>query len=146
MAKFYLKPEKGVDLRELREKIRGRVEGISTFPAETETPKIIIPDFSRHRPVLSVAVTGDLPESELREVTRRVHQDLLELEGVSRADMQGERSYEISIEAKMEMLRSYNLGFRELADAIRRSSIDLPAGSIRSESGTLVVRTRGRLM
>ena len=35
MAKFYLKPEKGVDLRELREKIRGRVEGISTFPAET---------------------------------------------------------------------------------------------------------------
>lgn len=144
MAKFYLKPEKGVDLRELREKIRGRVEGISTFPAETETPKIIIPDFSRHRPVLSVAVTGDLPESELREVTRRVHQDLLELEGVSRADMQGDRSYEISIEAKMERLRSYNLGFRELADAIRRSSIDLPAGSIRSESGTLIVRTRGQ--
>ncbi len=144
MAKFYLKPEKGVDLRELREKIRGRVEGISTFPAETETPKIVIPDFSRHRPVLSVAVTGELPESELREVAHRVHQDLLEIDGISRADIQGERNYEISVEAKMEKMRSYNLGFRELADAIRRSSIDLPAGSIRSESGTLVVRTRGQ--
>ena len=144
LAKFYIKPEKGVDLRELREKIRGGIEGISTFPAETETPKIIIPDFSRHRPVLSVAVTGDLPEAELREVTHRVHQDLLEIDGISRADIQGERRYEISIEAKMEKLRSYNLGFRELADAIRRSSIDLPAGSIRSESGNLVVRTRGQ--
>ncbi|MFP6874851.1 MAG: efflux RND transporter permease subunit [Verrucomicrobiales bacterium] len=144
LAKFYFKPEKGTDLRELREQIRGRVEGISTFPAETETPKIIIPDFSRHLPVLSVAVTGDLPESELREVTHRVYQDLLEIEGISRADIQGERSYEISVEAKMEKLRSYNLGFQELADAIRRSSIDLPAGSINSDSGTLVVRTRGQ--
>ena len=44
----------------------------------------------------------------------------------------------------MSKLESYDVGFRELADAIRRSSIDLPAGSINSESGNLVVRTRGQ--
>ena len=144
MAKFYIKPEKGTDLRELREKIRGRVEGISTFPAETESPKILIPDATAKRPVLSVAVTGDLTEDQLREVTRRVQQDLLEIDGISRADVQGERRFEISIEANMEKLRSYNLGFRDLADAIRRSSIDLPAGSINSQSGVLIVRTKGQ--
>ncbi|MED6298730.1 MAG: efflux RND transporter permease subunit, partial [Verrucomicrobiota bacterium] len=52
--------------------------------------------------------------------------------------------YEIAIEANMSKLESYDVGFRELADAIRRSSIDLPAGSINSESGNLVVRTRGQ--
>lgn len=143
-AKFFIKAEKGTDLRELRENIRGRVEQISTFPAETEPPKIVVPNFSSFFPVISVAVTGKLQEEELREITHQVRDDLLEIEGISQARAQGDRSYEISIEAKIPKLESYNLGFRELVDAIRRSSIDLPAGSINSESGNLIVRTRGQ--
>lgn len=143
-AKFYIKAEKGIDLRELRENIRGRVDQISTFPAETEPPKIVIPDFSSFYPVISVAVTGKLQEEELREITHQVRDDILEIDGISQASAQGDRSYEISVEAKIPKLESFNLGFRELVDSIRRSSIDLPAGSINSESGRLVVRTRGQ--
>ncbi len=144
MAKFYFQAEKGADLNKLLDDIKGRVDTISTFPSETERPKILIADSSNHFPVLSVAVTGDLDESALRKVTRRVQEDLLEIDGISRADIQGSRRSEISIEANLPKLRSYNIGFRELADAIRRSSIDLPAGSINSESGRLVVRTKGQ--
>ena len=50
----------------------------------------------------------------------------------------------IAIEANLDRLQSFNLGFSDLANAVRRSSIDLPAGSIQSESGSLVVRTRGQ--
>ena len=143
-AKFYFKPEKGTDLSELRENIRGRIEQISTFPQETEPPRIHIPNSSNHFPVISIAVTGNLEEQDLREITHRVRDDLLEIEGISQAKTQGDRDYEIAIEANMSKLESYDVGFRELADAIRRSSIDLPAGSINSESGNLVVRTRGQ--
>ena len=41
-------------------------------------------------------------------------------------------------------MRAYKLTFRELADAIRSSSINLTAGTIRSDSGRLVVKTRGQ--
>ena len=143
-AKFYIKAEKGTDLRELRENIRGRIDQISTFPAETEPPKIVIPNFSSFFPVISIAVTGKLQEEELREITHQVRDDILEIDGISQASAQGDRSYEISVEAKIPKLESYNLGFRELVDSIRRSSIDLPAGSINSESGRLIVRTRGQ--
>ncbi|MEE8326601.1 MAG: efflux RND transporter permease subunit, partial [candidate division NC10 bacterium] len=81
---------------------------------------------------------------ELRKVARRVQEDLLEIDGISLVDLSGERKYEIAIEADLERLEAYNLGFRDLADAVRRSSIDLPAGAIRSSSGTLIVRTRGQ--
>ena len=47
-------------------------------------------------------------------------------------------------EADLDRLAAYKLGFRELADAIRRWSIDLPAGTINSSSGPLVVRTKGQ--
>ena len=103
-AKFFIKAEKGVDLKELRENIRGRVEQISTFPDETEEPKIVIPNFSSWFSVISVAVTGDLVEEELREVTHKVRDDLLEIDGISQARVQGDRRYEISIEANMQKL------------------------------------------
>ena len=144
MAKFYFKAKEGVDLDKLLDEIKGRIDTISTFPGETERAKIIIPDSSGRLPVLSVAVTGEFDESALLQVTKKVQREILELEGVSRADIQGIRKTEISIEADLAKLRAYKLTFRELADAIRSSSINLTAGTIRSDSGRLVVKTRGQ--
>ena len=144
MAKFYFKAKEGVDLDKLLDEIKGRIDTISTFPGETERAKIIIPDSSGRLPVLSVAVTGEFDESALLQVTKKVQREILELEGVSRADIQGIRKTEISIEADLAKLRAYKLTFRELADAIRSSSINLTAGTIRSDSGRLIVKTRGQ--
>ena len=143
-ARIHVEAEKGADLRVLLDDVKSRVDAITTFPSEVERPTIKVPQSTNHIQVISVAVTGDLDAYELRKVARRVQEDLLELDGISLVDLKGERRSEISIEANLEKLQSYKLGFRELADAIRRSSIDLPAGSIDSESGSLVVRTRGQ--
>ncbi|MFT4637633.1 MAG: multidrug efflux pump subunit AcrB [Verrucomicrobiales bacterium] len=143
-ARIHVEAEDGVDLRVLLDDVKARVDAISTFPSEVERPTIKVPQSTNHIQVITVAVTGDLEAHELRKVARRVQEDLLELDGISLVRLQGEQRSEISIEANMEKLQSYNLGFRELADAIRRSSIDLPAGSIDSQSGSLVVRTRGQ--
>jgi len=143
-AKFYLRAEPGTDLRVLMEEVKARVDTITTFPTETERPRIYIPDSSSYFEVLSIAVTGKLSPVELGEVARRVMDDLLELPGISRAEIQGARRKEISIEADVDRLVSYGLSFQDLADSIRRFSIDLPAGAIDSDSGTFIVRTRGQ--
>ncbi len=144
MARFYLKAETGTDLRELLDDVKGRVDTITTFPNETERPRIFIPDSGRRYEVLSVAVTGNLDAHDLRKVARRVQEDLLELPGISQAAIEGGRPFEIAVEADADKLLSYDLSFQDLADAIRRFSIDLPAGVIDSDSGTFVVRTRGQ--
>jgi len=143
-ARFWIEAKDGYDLRVLMEDVKSRIDGITTFPQETERPRISIPNTSQWFEVITVAVTGDLSAQELRKAAKRVQEDLLEIDGISLVDLRGERSYEIAIEADMERLEAYNLGFRDLADAVRRSSVDLPAGAIRSTSGTLMVRTRGQ--
>ncbi|MHC4581732.1 MAG: efflux RND transporter permease subunit, partial [Planctomycetota bacterium] len=143
-ARFWIEAKDGYDLRVLMEDVKSRIDGITTFPSETERPVIRIPNTSQWFEVITVAVTGELSPRELRHAARRVQEDLLETDGISMVEMQGERRYEIAIEADLERLEAYNLGFRDLADAVRRSSIDLPAGAIRSDSGTLIVRTRGQ--
>ncbi len=144
MARIYIQAEDGYDMRVLLDDVQSRVDGITTFPRETERPRIYIPDASQYQEVMTVVVTGRLDAMSLRTVAQRVQEDLLEIDGVSIVDLIGERNYEIAIEADLEKLQSFNLGFGELANAVRRSSIDLPAGSIQSESGSLVVRTRGQ--
>lgn len=144
MARFFLEAEEGTDLRTLMDDVKARVDTITTFPAETERPRIFIPESSNYFEVLSVAVTGALDAHGLTEVARKVQADLLEMEGISRVQVQGSRLYEISVEADIEQLLAYDLTFQDLAEAIRNFSIDLPAGAIDSASGTFVVRTSGQ--
>ncbi len=144
MARFYLVAKPGTDLRALMDDVKARVDTITTFPDETERPRIFIPESGNYFEVLSVAVSGNLDADDLRSVARRVQDDLLEMPGISRATIQGGRRYEIAIEADTEKLIAYDLSFQDLADAIRGFSIDMPAGAIDSESGTFIVRTRGQ--
>ncbi len=59
LARFYINAEKGTDLRELLDDVKGRVDAITTFPSETERPRIWIPESSSSFEVLNVAVTGN---------------------------------------------------------------------------------------
>lgn len=144
MARFWLNAEPGTDLRALMDDVKARIDAITTFPNETERPRIFIPESANRFEVLSIAVTGNMSRHDLRKVARRVQEDLLEMPGISLADIEGHTPYEIAIEADADKLLSYNLSFQDLADAIRQFSIDLPAGAIDSESGTFIVRTRGQ--
>ncbi|TWT54916.1 Multidrug resistance protein MdtB [Rubripirellula amarantea] len=143
-ARFHLDARRGKDLRELMDDVKARIDTITTFPAETEPPRVFIPESANYFDILEIAVMGDLSPHEMRRAARRVQRDLLEMPGISRVDIEGAKDAEVSIEVNVEKLLAYNLTFQDLADAIRGFSLDLPAGAIDSDSGTFVVRTRGQ--
>ena len=143
-GRLWIDAEPGTDLRVLLEDVSSRIDTITTFPDETERPEISIPDSSNWWEVLSIAVTGHLSQHELLEVARKVQEDVIALPGISRAQVQGDREYEISVEVNTTKLLAYGLSLKDLSDAIQQYSIDLPAGSIESASGTFIVRTRGQ--
>ena len=58
--------------------------------------------------------------------------------------MRGDRGYEISIEISESTLREYGLTFEDVVLAVRNSSLDLPAGSIKTEGGEILLRTKGK--
>ncbi len=143
-GRLWIEIKRGENMRDALDEIKNRVDRITTFPDETERPEIRIPDSNAWREVLTVAVTGDLEEDELRRAAARVRDDLIELDGISQAKLEGDRPFEIAVEARQDRLRSYGIGFAELSEAIRRHSLDMPAGAIESPSGKLVVRTKGQ--
>ncbi len=134
--------EKGSDPRVLLEDIKNKVDAINSFPNEVERPIYSLQEF--HREVISVAVSADLPDRELRRLGEQVRDDLMALPEVNIVDLMGVRAYEISVEIKEQTLRRYGLTFSQIAEAIRRSSVDLPAGAIKSEGGEIMLRTKGQ--
>lgn len=133
-----------VDPKELLEEVRQRIDRISSFPPETEPPRVYIPDSSKWFDVIKIAVTGDMDEPDLARAARRIRDDLQEMPGISQSLIQGETRQEISIEAKLDKLRDFGLSFTDLANAVRRSSTDLPAGRIQTDEGSLVIRSKGQ--
>ncbi|MBB5350528.1 multidrug efflux pump subunit AcrB [Haloferula luteola] len=133
-----------VDSLELQDEVQLRVDGIVTLPQEIDPPRVFVPDTSKWMDVIKVAITGDMDVNDLIKAARRVRDDLQELPGISQAAIQGETRQEISIEADLARLRDFDLGFTDLADAIRRSSIDQPAGRIQTDEGAMIIRSRGQ--
>ena len=54
------------------------------------------------------------------------------------------RPFEVSIEVSERALRRYGLTFDQVAAAVRRSSLDLPGGSVKTAGGEILLRTRGQ--
>lgn len=130
------------EVTDVMDQVKNRVDAISTFPDNTEKPSISRTDFQQQ--VVMVTVYGDVEERTLKEYAKQVRNDIVVLPGVTRAEILGGRPYEISIEVSEFTLQSYEMTLTEVAQAVRRGSLDLSAGAIRSESGDILVRTKGQ--
>ncbi len=128
--------------RELLDDIKNRVDAINTFPDEAERPVFSIP--VRRREVIGVVVSGQLEERELRELGERVRDELTGLSEVSQVDLTEIRPWEISIELPEDALRAHGLRFSEVLTSISRSSLDLPAGALKTRGGEIRLRTKGQ--
>lgn len=134
--------ETGFDIRELLDNVKARIDAISTFPLETEEP--IVQEALIRMQVVNVSIFGDTDERTLKELGQQVRDEIVALDGVSQADLRSVRPYEIAIEVSEDSLRRYGLTFDDVARAVRRSSLDLPGGSVRAATGEVLLRTTGQ--
>ena len=141
-ASVWLDLELGVDTQRVLDEVTTAVQAITTFPAATEEPtirKLIV-----RNQVLVVAISGAGDIATLKWIAEQVRDELLTLSEVSQVDVAGVPPYEISIEVSEAALRAYQLTFDDVTNAVRRSSIDIPGGSLRSERGDILLRTIGQ--
>jgi len=130
------------DLKKLLDEVKAEVNSITTFPDEAEKP--VIREVTRRVQVINVAVYGDVPESTIKYLTENIKDDITNLPGVTLAEFFGIRKGEIHIEISEKTLRRYRLTLEQVADTVKRASLDLPAGSVKTGGGEILIRTKGR--
>ncbi len=136
----------GYAVRNVMDDVKTRVDAIQNLAEDAEEP--VLEEIVLKSQVMSVAVAADTDEKTLRGIAERVRDGLLVWDGgatrITQAELGGVRNYEVSIEVSEETLRQYGLTFSQVADAVRRSSLDLPGGSVRTDAGEVLIRTEAR--
>ena len=133
----------GTDAARALDEIKTRIDAIDTFPEESEKP--VIEEIIMRKQVINVAISGNASEATLRHYASDVRDRLMAIEGITQVEMANVRELEISIEVSENTLRQYGMSFDELAMAIRKSSVDLPGGSIKvNRGGEVLLRTKGQ--
>lgn len=130
------------DPRELLTDVKNRVDSVSNFPADAERPIVAL--LKRQREVIGVVVSGDLSEKEIRQEASRVRNDLLDIDGISQVELDGVRDFEVSIDVNEQTLQRYEITLETLAQRIRTGSLDISAGSLRTEGGDILLRSSGQ--
>jgi len=128
------------NIAEMLDEVQNRVNAISTFPTGVERP--IIRQFEVFDPVINISIEGTLDDRALKKLTQTIRDEIIALPGISLATIRGASDYEIAIEVSEQTLREYGLTLAQIASAIQRSSIDIPGGAIKTDSGRIQVRTK----
>ena len=122
--------------------IKSRVDGINSFPVETEKP--IVSKLAITRRVVQIAVSGHADERTIKEIARELRDEIATLEGISQVGVDYIRPYEISIEVSELELRRFGITLDQVSQAIRQTSLDMPGGSIKTRNGEILIRSTGQ--
>ena len=91
-----IEAESGYDMQRLTAEIKTRVDAINTFPTDAERP-LVYEVVYKHR-MVSLALSGDIGERNLKELGERLRDDLASQPNVSMVEIQSPRPYEVSVE------------------------------------------------
>ena len=129
---------KGYDTDIVLQDVKNAVDRVSSFPVSME-PLTIFKRENLGR-VLTFAIYGDMPLKSLKKISRKVEDELLAFEGLSKLELSGFPDEEIEITFRENDLRAYNITFSEAAAAIRNSNLESTGGTIKTTTEELLIR------
>ena len=142
VATSQIEVDENYDVQDILDKVRSRVDAISTFPVDAEAP--IISEITLKESVLMLGLSADMSERRLKEWAYAMEDEIQELPEVSQVTISGTREYEIGIEVSESRLREYGITFDQVVTALRQSNLNLAGGTLRTQGEEIRVRTLGR--
>ena len=137
-----LELKSGYSLSDKLDEVQQQVDAIITFPEQAEKPIVTRQEFKGQ--VIWLSVSGSMDRRARQNMAQDIRDELMALPSINNAEVVGSRDYEISIEVSEEKLQQYDMTFDEVSAAVRRSSIDLPGGTIKTIGGDISLRIEGQ--
>jgi HAE1 family hydrophobic/amphiphilic exporter-1 len=142
ILEFELEVDGNLALQDVRDKVTA---------IERELPRGIDPPVIQKfntgaAPVLSVALSGDLPIRELTKIAKdQVKQRMQQVPGVGTVDLIGAREREVKVLVDPARMSGFGLTVDDVTAAIQAGNIELPAGYVKTGGSELTIKTRGEV-
>lgn len=125
------------------QKIRDAVDAAKPkLPRDAEEP-IIYEANTSDQPVISIILSGNLPERALLHAAKRLKRDLDSIEGVLSADLSGQREELLEVVIDPARLDSYGISSEDLFRLVVANNQLIAAGSLDTGKGRFAVKVPG---
>lgn len=128
----------GGEIARFLDDIKTEIEAIDNFPDQVE--QAVISQLGRTDDVVSLAVSGPMAATDLKAYAEDIKDELQALPQVSQVEIQGFSQHQLRVLVSHKQLLQYGLSISDVASAIERQSINLPAGSLETREQDLLLR------
>lgn len=126
------------DFDEFQDDIKSAVDAIDNFPDTAELP--IITELGRTQSVVTLAVTADIPATELKTLAEQIKQRMLQNQQIPLVDIEGFSERQFQVQISQHNLRQYGLSIQDIANTLQKQNLDLPAGDINTQHRDYQIR------
>ncbi|SEP11011.1 efflux RND transporter permease subunit [Aquisalimonas asiatica] len=144
-ATITLEFDPGFDQQSALQSVRDETDNATPdLPDGADTPSVREVDMSLF-PILTVALSGEVPERELIRVARELEDRLETLTGVLEADLSGDREDLLEIIIDPLAMQSHGISAQEVSQAVRDNNQLIAAGAFDTGSGRIGVSIPGTI-
>ena len=118
------------------------VSRIQTFPDEIERPRVRLQ--ANQRDVMEVGLFGEVDIWTLRLFAERLKNILLSNQNITQVEIGNVPEFVTHIEIPGQKLLEYGITLGQVADIVRQSSMDVPAGAVETRTGEITLRMQER--
>ncbi len=126
------------DMARFMEEVKSEVEAIRDFPEQVELP--VINELGRTDKVVAVAITGPMSANDLKAYAEQIKQRMQQMPEISQIEVLGFSDHQLRIEVSAHAMRAFGVSMSDVANAVRRQGIDLPAGTLQTHDQDLLLR------
>lgn len=123
--------QSGQNIDILTADVQQQVNAIDDLPDRAERPKVTKLD--RVASVVSVAITGPMPERDLYRYAQQLKQRLKAHSGIAQVTLSGFSDQEIEVSVSDAKLRQHGLSISDLVNRIAQENVRVPAGIVTSD-------------
>jgi len=118
--------------------IDSEVNAITDFPARAEAP--VVRELHRSDMVAAIAVSGDMPLSQLEDYALALEEPIMALSGVAGVAIRGLSQRQWQVEVPRGVLAQHGLSARDLAARVASQSVDMPLGTLETRAQDIQLR------
>ena len=127
----------------LYQDLRAELDKVRNLPEDAEDPDMLKLESNTSTPVISVVISGDLPERKLQELAETLQDEIEAVEGVLAVSIFGIRERQIWVEVEHDRLDRYSLTLGQVVGALAAKNINVPAGELKVGRSEYLLRTVG---
>ncbi len=142
-ASVTLEFEAGFDSATALQDVRDKVDlAKPKLPAGGKEPEVHEVNVALF-PVLSMTLSGPVPERQIIQVARKLRDDIESLPGVLEVNLGGDRDEVLEVIIDPLIMETYHLDFMTIFNAVTRNNQLVAAGAIDNGAGRMVIKVPG---